>query len=109
MHITHNLSLYIKLDLDYQTAEIKTTDGTILQTQVANTINLHVSVENKYIQIELSNVPYLPRLNTNLILFGVLEKKRYEFYIVNGLLQIKDKEDNIVMEFLRDNGVNSLW
>ena len=47
-------------------------------------------------QIELSNVHYLPELDANLISFGVLEEKGWAFRAVNGLLQIKDKEDDIV-------------
>ena len=67
VHMTHNLSLYITPNLDHQTAKIETADGTILKTQGAGTIDLCVSVGNEYIQIELSNVHYLPKLDANLI------------------------------------------
>lgn len=52
VHMTHELSLY---DLDHQTAEIETADSTILKTQGAGTIDLHVLVGNEHTQIELSN------------------------------------------------------
>lgn len=48
-------------------------------------------------------------MDANLISLGVLEEKGCEFRAMNGLLQIKDKEDDIVMEPIRDNGVYPLW
>ena len=59
-------------------------------------------------QIELSNVHYLPELDANLISLGVLEQKGCAFRAVNGLLQIKDKEDDIVLESIRENTVYPL-
>ena len=47
VHMNHNLSLYITPDTDHQTVDIKTADGTVLKTQGAGTINLHILVENK--------------------------------------------------------------
>ena len=55
--------------------------------------------------IELNNVHYLPELNANLISLGVLEEKKCEFRAVDGLLQIKNKKDDIVLESIRDNAV----
>ena len=86
VHMTHDFSLYITPDLDHQTAKIETADGTILKTQDAGTIDLCVSVGNEHIQIKLSNVHYLPKLDANLILLGVLEERGCEFCTVNGLL-----------------------
>lgn len=106
--MTHNLSLYITSDLDHQTAEIEIADDTILKTQGAGTIYFYVSIGNEHIQIELSNVYYLPKLDANLISLGVLEEKGCEFCTVKGLLQIKDKENNSVMKSIRDNGVYPL-
>lgn len=77
--------------------------------QGANTIDFHVLVEKKYIQIELSNFHYLFILDTNLISFEILKEKRYEFHTINGFLQIKDKEDIIVMESFKNNSIYSLW
>ena len=109
IHMTHNLSLYITPDLDHQTAKIETADDTILKMQDASTIDLCVSIGNEYIQIKLSNIHFLPKMDANLILFEVLEEKGCEFCIVNGFLQIKDKKNNIVMESIKDNGVYPLW
>ena len=86
VHMTHNLSLYITLDLDHQTIKIETADSTILKTQDAGTIDLHVSAGNEHTQIELNNIYYLPKLDANLISFGVLKEKRCGFHAVNGLL-----------------------
>ena len=49
VYMTHDLSLYITPDLDYQTAEIETTDGTNLKMQSAGTIDFCVSVGNEHI------------------------------------------------------------
>lgn len=103
VHMTCDLSLYITLNLDYQTVDIEIADSTILKIQDAKTINLHILVGNEHMQIELSNVYYLFELNTNLISFGVLEEKGYVFHAVNALLQIKDKKNDIVLEFIREN------
>ena len=108
VHMTHDLSLYITPNLNHQTAKIETADGTILKTQGAGTIDLCVSVENEHIQIKFSNVHYLPKLDANLISLGVLEEKGCEFCTVNSLLQIKDKENDIVIKSIRDNGVYPL-
>ena len=108
VHMTHDLSLYITPDLDHQTVDIETADGTVLKTQGAGTIDLHVLVENKEMLIQLSNVHYLPELDANLISLGVLEGKGCEFRAVNGLLQIKDKDNDIVLESIRDNSVYPL-
>lgn len=77
--------------------------------QGANTINLYVLIKNEHTQIELSNVHSLLKLYTNVISLGLFEEKRYEFCILNSLLQIKDKENNIVIEFFRNNGVYLFW
>ncbi len=106
--MTHDLSLYITPDFDNQTADIETANGTVLGTQGAVTIGLHVLVENEHMHIELSNVHYLPKLDANLISLGILEEKRCEFRALDGLLQIKDKEDDIVLESIRDNAVYPL-
>ena len=108
VHMTHNLSLYITPNLDHQTVDIKTANNIVLKTQSARIINLHVLVENKEMLIQLSNVHYLPELNANLISLGVLEGKEYEFRAINGLLQIKDKDNNIVLKSIRDNSVYPL-
>lgn len=108
IYMTHNLNLYITPNLDYPRADIEIVDVTILRTQNASTIKLHFLVGNEYIQIKLSNVHYLSELDANLILFGVLEEKGYAFCVVNGFLQIKDKEDNIVLESIRENTVYPL-
>lgn len=75
--MTYNFSLYIIAE---------TADGTILQMQSTSIINLDISVENIYIQIELSNIYYFSRLDTKLISLEVLEEKRYELYTINNLL-----------------------
>ena len=98
INMTYDLSLYITPDLDHQTAKIETADFTILKIQEADTIDFHVLVGNNHTQIELSNIYYLPELDANLISLGVFEEKRYEFRTINSLLQIKNKEDDIVME-----------
>lgn len=79
VYITHNFSFYIMPDLDNQTINIKTVDGTIFRIQGTDTIDLYISMKNKYIYIKLSNIYYLSKLDTNLILLGILEKKRCEF------------------------------
>lgn len=53
--------------------------------------------------IQLTNIYYLPKLDTNLILFGVFKKKKCEFYVVNSFLLIKDKDNDIVLKSIRDN------
>lgn len=58
--------------------------------------------------IQLSNVHYLPKLDANLISLDVLEGKGCEFRAVNDLLQIKDKDNDIVLESIRDNSVYPL-
>lgn len=78
--MTHDLSLYVTPNLDHQTA-----DGTVLRTQGAGTIDLHVPVGPKHMQIELSNVYCLPELDANLISLGLLEVKGCKFRAVNGL------------------------
>lgn len=108
VHMTHDLSLYITPDLDNQTVDIETADGIVLRTQGAGTIDLHVLVKNEHMHIELSNVHYLPELDANLISLGILVEKGGEFRAVDGLLQIKDKEDDIVLESIRDNTVYPL-
>ena len=55
--------------------------------------------------IELSNVDYLPELDANLISLGVLEEKRCEFRAVDSLLQIKNKQEDIMLESIRSNAV----
>lgn len=107
--MTYDLSFYITPDLNHQTAKIESLDGTIFKTQATSTIDLYILVENEQTQIELSNIYYLPKLDANLILLGVLEEKRYEFRTVNSLLQIKDKEDNIIMESIKNNNVYPFW
>ena len=107
--MTHDFSLYFTPVLDHQMVEMVTAEGIILKIQVAGTIDFYVLVSNKHTQIELSNVYYLPKLDTNLISLGVLDEKRCEFRTTNGLLPIKDKEDEIVIESIRDNGVYPLW
>lgn len=109
VYMTHDLCLYITPDLDHQKAKIKIANSTILKMQGAGIIYLHILVGNEHTQIELSNVHYLPELDANLISLGVLEEKRCEFRAINDLLQIKDKDDDIVMESIRDNGVYPLW
>ena len=108
VHITHDLSLYITTDLDYQTVDIETADGTILKTQGAGTMDLYIFVENKELLIHLSNVHYLPDLDANLISLDVLKGKGCKFRVVNSLLQIKDKDNDIVLKSIRDNHVYSL-
>ena len=108
IHMTHDLNLYITPDLDHLTVGTKIADGTIFQTPKTGTINLHVLVSNEHTEIELSNVHYLPELNTNLISLGVLEENGCEFHTINSFLQIKDKDDDIVMKSIRDNSVYPL-
>ncbi len=108
VYMTHDLSLYITADLDNQTADIETANGNVLWTQGAGTIDLHDLVENEHMHIELSNVHYLPELDTNLISLEVLEEKRCEFRAVDELLQIKDKKDDIILKSIRDNAVYPL-
>lgn len=103
VYMTHNLSLYITTDPDNQTVDIKTMNGTVLKTQSASTIDLYVLVENEHMHIKPSNIYYLSNLDANLILLGILEEKRCEFQSVDGLLQIEDKEDNIMLESIRDD------
>lgn len=86
VYITHDLRLYITSHLDHQTVVIETEDDTILKTQSAKTIDLYLLVENKKMLIELSNVQYLPKLDTNLISLVILEEKGCEFCAVNNLL-----------------------
>ena len=105
VHMNHNLSLYINPDLDHQIAKIKTADNTILITQGGGTIDLCVSVGNEHIQIKLNNVYDLSELDVNLISLRVFEEKGCEVCTVNGLLQIKNKENDIVIESIRDNGM----
>lgn len=84
--MTHNLTLYITPNLDYQTREIKTMDNTILKTQGISTIDFHVLVGNKDIQIKLNNIYYLSKLDINMILYRILNEKRCEFRAMNGFL-----------------------
>lgn len=44
--MTHNLSFYITFNLDYQTVDIKITDGTILKTRDIKIIDFYIIVEN---------------------------------------------------------------
>lgn len=61
VHMIHNLILYITTDYDYQTLKIETADGTILKIQNVGNIDLQISIQNKHIQINLSNVNLLPK------------------------------------------------
>ncbi len=58
--------------------------------------------------IDLSNVHYLSKLDANPIPLRVLEEKECEFRAVDGLLQIKNKEDDILLESMQDNVVYPL-
>ena len=58
--------------------------------------------------IQFSNIHYLPELDTNLISIDVLEGKKYEFCAINGLLQIKDNDNDIVFKSIRDNSMYPL-
>lgn len=53
--------------------------------------------------IQLSNVYYLPKLNANLISFNILKGKKCQFCTINSLLQLKNKDNNIVLKSIRDN------
>ena len=86
VYITHDLRLYIISHLDDQTVVIETEDDIILKTQSARTIDLYLLVDNKKMLIELSNVQYLPELNTNLISLVIFEEKGCEFCAVDGFL-----------------------
>lgn len=55
--------------------------------------------------IRLYNNNYLLKLNTNLILFEVLEEKKSEFCIIDGFLQIKKEENDIVFKSIKDNTI----
>lgn len=55
--------------------------------------------------IQSSNIYYLLKFDANLISLGVFEVKRYEFQFVNGLLQIKDRDNDIVLKSIRDNNM----
>lgn len=105
VYMTHNFNLYIMLDLDNQTVDIKTANSIVFRIQSTGTIDLYVFVENKHMYIKLINVYYLPKLNANLILFGVFEEKGCKFRAVDNFLQIKNKKDNIVLELIRNNSV----
>lgn len=63
-------------------------------------------MEKKHIYIKLINVHYLLKLDANLILFGVFKEKKCKFWAVDGLLQIKDKKNNIVLNLIGNNSVN---
>lgn len=84
--MTHDLSFYITLNLDHQTAKIETVDSTIIIIKGFGIIDFYIFVGNMHSQIELSNIYYLLKLDSNLILFGILEEKGYKFRIVNSLL-----------------------
>lgn len=72
--MTYNLSFYLTSNSNYQTTDIKTIDNNILKTENTSTINLHILIGNEHIQLKLSNIYYLPKLDTNLILLGILKE-----------------------------------
>lgn len=47
--MTHNLSFYITLNLDFHMSKIQTADNTIFKTQEAGNINLPILIQNKHI------------------------------------------------------------
>lgn len=79
VYMTHNFNFYITLNLDNQTVDIKTANNIVFKIQSASTIDLYILVENEHIYIKLINVYYLPKLDANLILFGVFEEKGCKF------------------------------
>ena len=105
VYMMHDPNLYITPDLDHLTLGTKIADSTIFQTPRTGIINLHVFISNEHTQIELSNIHYSPELNANLISLRVLKENGCEFHTINGFLQIKDKDDDIVMKSIQDNGV----
>lgn len=109
VQMTHDFSLQITSDQDHQTEEIETADSTTPKRQGAGTIYFYILVRNEHIQIELSIVYYLPELDANVISLRILEEKKCELRTMNSLLQIKDKESEIVMKFIQDKGVYPLW
>lgn len=72
--MTYNLSFYLTSNSNHQTTDIKTIDNNILKIENTSTINLHILIGNEHIQIKLSNIYYLPKLDTNLILLGILKE-----------------------------------
>ncbi len=87
--MTDNLSLHITFDLNQQILDTQTADGTVSKIKSVLTIDFHILIQVKHMQIELSNVHCLLELDTDLVSFSVIEEKKIEFYFMNGLLQIK--------------------
>lgn len=55
--------------------------------------------------VQLSNIYYLPKLNANLISVSIFKGKKCEFRAVKGLLQIKNRDSNIVFKLIKDNSM----
>lgn len=94
--MTHDFSFHISSDLDYQTANIKIADDIIFQTKRVGIINFYDLIKNKYTEIVISNIYYIPKLYINLISFRELEKKSYEFCTINIILQIINQKKMIL-------------
>lgn len=66
-------------NLNNQTINIKTIDNIIFRIQSTSIIDFYIFVENKHMHIKLSNIFYLSKLDTNLILLKIFKKKKYKF------------------------------
>lgn len=108
VYITHNLSLYIIPNLDYQTTKNKTQIIIFFKYKMSILLTFmfqYVLIRNEHIQIKLNNIHYLPKLDANLISFEVLEEKRYEFCNITSFLQMNNKKNDILMKFFKDNNI----
>ncbi len=109
VHVTHDSSLFISPDLNDDDIEtIETASEEKIETRKSGTIDLEMTINDQNTSATISNVHYCPELDSNLILLGVLEVKRFEFRGLNDRLSVIDNESDVILQARRQNNVYSL-
>jgi hypothetical protein len=107
--VTHNLSLFISLDLnDNDTEIIETANNEKIKTRKLDIVDLKMIIDEKPTNVTISNIHYCLKLDSNLISLDVLEAKRFEFRDRNNRLSVIDAESDVILQAKRQNNVYSL-
>lgn len=97
IHMTHNLCLYINVDLDPIQKLFEMVDDYKIQTQSVSIIILKTLLDNESAFVYLQNVHYCSEFDSNLLSLKILEKKKFQFVGKQGFLYLIDNEKDKVL------------
>lgn len=69
---------------------------------------MKVCINNIIIYVDLENVYYCPKIDSNFFYFDIFEAKSFEFKVKDGFLNVKDTTGNIILESQHKNTIYPL-